>query len=41
MKTGVQGFSIWLKFLDSDFRRNDLMRASVTFYELIKTHPDF
>src|SRR5208283_4436858 len=35
VKTGVQGFYNLLKFLDSDFRRNDENGLSATFCETI------
>ena len=36
MKTGVQCFYNYLKFLDSGFRRNDDHKAFSTFYDFIK-----
>ena len=35
VKTGVQGYSNLLKFLDSGFRRNDVIGFSATFCEFI------
>jgi len=36
MKIGVQGFNIYLRLLDSGFRRNDDLKPFATFYDFIK-----